>query len=63
MTAKLALALVCLLSLSAMDVDATESHVVRSYSPELHQSAEQFEYEFEWLNGTINANPYGTSNE
>lgn len=59
MTAKLALAFVCLLTLSAMDVDATESHV---YSPELHQSAEQFEYEFEWLNGTINANPYGTSN-
>lgn len=61
MTSKVVLSFVCFLFLSAIDVAATESHVVGPYSPELYDSTEQFEYEFEWLNGTIIANPYGTS--
>ncbi|WP_158082326.1 hypothetical protein [Paenibacillus ferrarius] len=57
MTAKIIVAFTCLLSLSALGVSATESHIVRPYSPELYDSTAQFEYEFEWLNGKIIANP------
>ena len=60
MTVKIALTFVCFLFLSAIQVTATENHAVRLYSPELYHSTEQFEYEFEWLNGTIEANPFGT---
>lgn len=62
MTAKIILVFACILSLTALDTSATESHVVPLYSPELYDSTEHFEYEFEWLNGTIIANPFGTSN-
>ncbi|MBD0381323.1 hypothetical protein [Paenibacillus sedimenti] len=61
MTVKLILSFVCLLSLSALGIGTTESQIVRSYSPEHYDSIEQFEYEFEWLNGKIEANPYGTT--
>ncbi|GFZ81519.1 hypothetical protein GCM10008018_29100 [Paenibacillus marchantiophytorum] len=59
MTAKIFVGFVCILSLSALGVGATEnhSHVVPPYSPELYSSTTQFEYEFEWLHGTILANP------
>lgn len=57
MTAKIIFAFTCLLSLSVLGVSATESHVVRPYSPEFYDSTEHFEYEFEWLNGKIIANP------
>jgi len=57
MTAKIILAFACMLTLSALGVSASESHIVRPYSPELYSSTEQFEYEFEWQNGKIIANP------
>lgn len=47
-----------MLFLSALGVSATENHhIIRPYSPELYSSTEQFEYEFEWQNGKIIANP------
>lgn len=66
MTAKMSLLFFCALSLSALGVAATESqpeqqpaekHIVRPYSPEIYNSTAQFEYEFEWQNGKIIANP------
>ncbi|WP_261303640.1 hypothetical protein [Paenibacillus andongensis] len=57
MTAKIILAFACMLTFSALGVSASESHIVRPYSPEFYSSTEQFEYEFEWQNGKIIANP------
>ena len=69
MTAKIGFVFFCIFSLSVLGVAATESqpeklpekrtekHIVRPYSPALYDSTEQFEYEFEWQNGKIIANP------
>ncbi|WP_156410922.1 hypothetical protein [Paenibacillus sp. Soil787] len=58
MTTKIILVFACMLFLSALGVSATENHhIIRPYSPELYSSTEQFEYEFEWQNGKIIANP------
>jgi hypothetical protein len=57
MRVKIILAFACMLSLSALGAKASENHIVRPYSPELYSSTEQFEYEFEWQNGKIIANP------
>ncbi|MNR05274.1 hypothetical protein D3C85_1212920 [compost metagenome] len=69
MTAKIGFVLFCILSLSALGVAAkenqpeklsektTDPYIVRPYSPAHYDSTEQFEYEFEWQNGKIIANP------
>ncbi|NQX63941.1 hypothetical protein [Paenibacillus qinlingensis] len=69
MTAKIGFVLFCILSLSVLGVAAkenqpetitdlrTDKHIVGPYSPALYDSTEQFEYEFEWQNGKIIANP------
>jgi hypothetical protein len=69
MTAKIVFVFFCICSLSVLGVAAQESqpdqpseqrtdhHIVRPYSPALYDSTEQFEYEFEWQNGKILANP------
>lgn len=59
MTTKIFFVFACLLFLSALSVNAleNENHVVSTYSPEHFNSTEQFEYEFEWQNGKIIANP------
>ncbi|OCT15829.1 hypothetical protein A8709_09375 [Paenibacillus pectinilyticus] len=69
MTAKIGLVVFCIFSLSVLGVAAKESQpekptakfeadsIVRPYSPELYKSTAQFEYEFEWQNGKILANP------
>jgi hypothetical protein len=69
MIAKIGFVFFCIVSLSVLGVAAKESqpnqlvdqrmeqHIVPSYSPALYDSTEQFEYEFEWQNGKIIANP------
>lgn len=69
MKTKVGLFFFCLFSLVAFGVTANEIHpekpsvnrpentIVRPYSPDLYDSTEQFEYEFEWQNGKIIANP------
>ncbi|WNR44865.1 hypothetical protein [Paenibacillus roseipurpureus] len=70
MKTKIGLFFFCLFSLIAVGAAAnelqpekssetarTEHVIVRPYSPELYDSTEQFEYEFEWQHGKIIANP------
>lgn len=69
MTVKMVWLCTGLLFLTALGVSAHEKNpeaaaqpsatlpVVRPYSPDVYSSTAQFEYEFEWLGGAIEANP------
>ncbi|KRF04487.1 hypothetical protein ASG89_21820 [Paenibacillus sp. Soil766] len=69
MIAKIGFVFFCIVSLSVLGVAAketqpdqlmdqrTDKHIIPPYSPALYDSTEQFEYEFEWQNGKIIANP------
>jgi hypothetical protein len=53
MIRKMILTIVCLLGLSSLGSQAVKSD---PYTP---NPTNQFEHEFEWLNGNVIANPYG----
>jgi hypothetical protein len=53
MIKKMILTFVCLVCLSSLGSKAVKSD---PYTP---SPSNQFEHEFEWLNGNVKANPYG----
>jgi hypothetical protein len=52
---KLIITMACLLSMSVLQIHAVHGNADQP------MPTDQFEHEFEWLNGNIEANPYGIS--
>jgi hypothetical protein len=52
---KLIITIACLLSISLLEIHAVNSNTGQPVP------TDQFEHEFEWLSGNVEANPYGIS--